>query len=198
MRQLIPALLCLTILAADRGFAEEAAPLPPAQVSALRPAISKEAEDQDPAVEHLLKAAEHLEAAGMNEEAEKLRHDARQRASHENLLSRKESELECLQEEVDRLRTLLGQATGIQIDVMAVEVDRSRLGLKGAEFDKLIGLSHASPGGQIQPPEASGIVEANPARLPLFRDLCERGILKVLAEPTLTTTSGRPANFFDG
>ncbi len=198
MRRLFPALICLAALAAASGFAEEAVPLPPAPVSTLRPAISQGNENQDPAVEHLLKAAEHLEAAGMNEEAAKLRHDARQRASHENVLSRKESELECLQEEVDRLRTMLGQATGIQIDVMAVEVDRNRLGLKGAEFDKLIGLAHAASGGHVQSAEASGIVEANPARLPLFRDLCERGILKVLAEPTLTTTSGRPANFFDG
>ena len=151
MRKVFFASLCLAGFTAGRGFAEDAVPLPPAGST-----NGKSGENQDPAVEHLLKAAEHLEAAGLHDDAARLRHDAKQRASHENLLSRKESELECLQEEVDRLRTLLGQATGIQIDVMAVEVDRKKLGLKTAEFDKLVGLVHPSHGGLARSPSTSG------------------------------------------
>jgi hypothetical protein len=198
MRRLFIAALFLTCLATGQAFAEESVPLPPASLASSESATDLSDEKQDPAIEHLLKAAEHLEAAGLHDDAVKLRHDARQRASHDNLLSRKESELECLQEEVDRLRELLGQTTAIQIDITAVEVDRRKLGLKAAEFDKLVGLFRTSPGRQVRTAEAAGIVEANPARLPLFRELCERGILKVLTEPTLTTTSGRPANFSDG
>jgi hypothetical protein len=198
MRRLFIASLCLAGLAAVSGLAEEDDPLPPAPVVASGSPIARSAETQDPAVEHLLKAAEHLEAAGLNDDAARLRHDAERRVSQENLLSRKESELECLQEEVDRLRALLGQATNIQIDVVAVEVDRRKLGLKAVEFDKLIGLIHAPSGGESRLHGSSALVEANPVRLPLLKDLCERGILKVLAEPSLTTTSGRPANFSDG
>ncbi len=198
MRRFFLASICLAGLAVGSGLAEEEVPLPPAPVVASGSPIGKSAENQDPAVDHLLKAAEHLEAAGLHDEAARLRHDAERRVSQENLLSRKESELECLQEEVDRLRAVLGQATAIQIDVVAVEVDRRKLGLKAAEFDKLIGLAQASPGGEAHAHESSAVMEANPVRLPLLKDLCERGILKVLAEPSLTTTSGRPANFSDG
>jgi hypothetical protein len=167
---------------------------------AVTPTVPKpEAGDADTdkperAVDHLLKAADHLEAAGLAEEAAKLRLDAKHRAVFENVLSRKESELECLQEEVDRLRALTGQMPTILVEIVALEVDRKKLGLKAQEFDRMIGLVHAPQAGN----EAAGVVEANPARLPLFRELRERGIVKVLAEPTLTTTSGRPSNFLDG
>jgi type II secretory pathway component HofQ len=43
-----------------------------------------------------------------------------------------------------------------------------------------------------------GIVEANPARLPLFKELVEEGIVNVLARPTLMTTTGRPASLHIG
>jgi pilus assembly protein CpaC len=41
--------------------------------------------------------------------------------------------------------------------------------------------------------ETFGIVEVNPARLPLFKELVEDGIVNVLARPTLMTSAGRPA-----
>src|SRR5262249_16360181 len=46
--------------------------------------------------------------------------------------------------------------------------------------------------------EMASVVEANPARLPLFKELAEKGAITVLAEPNLTTTSRRPARFLDG
>lgn len=198
MHRIFFASICLMALAANPGFTEETAPLALPPTAAPRSSISLNAESHDQAVGHLLKAADHLEAAGLDEEASKLRHEARRRALHENVLSRKESELECLQEEVDRLRALMGQTAAVQIEIVAIEVDRKKLGLRAAEFDKMIGSTPASAAAPARPPETSGIVEANPALLPLFKELRERGILKVLAQPTLITTSGRPANFHDG
>jgi hypothetical protein len=193
-RVLLSAVCFVAPLFAAAARAGEPGPLP-VTPAVPRPAASDAGGDKpDRTVDHLLKAAEHLEAAGLDEEAAKLRLDARHRAVFENALSRKESELECLQEEVDRLRALTGQMPTILVEIVALEVDRRKLGLKAAEFDRMIGLVQSPLPGN----EASGVVEANPARLPLFRELRERGIVKVLAEPNLTTTSGRPANFVDG
>jgi pilus assembly protein CpaC len=44
----------------------------------------------------------------------------------------------------------------------------------------------------------SGIVEANPWRLPLFRELRERGAIDVLAHPTVQTATHRPASVLVG
>src|SRR5262249_23640068 len=42
------------------------------------------------------------------------------------------------------------------------------------------------------------VVEANPMEHPLFRELRQAGLIKVLAEPTLGTASGRPASMLSG
>ncbi|HEY3963161.1 MAG TPA: hypothetical protein VGM05_01305 [Planctomycetaceae bacterium] len=205
--------VCLALVAASIVRSEEPrlipAPVPTAQPLGRDSATEK----PDLSVDHLLKAAEHLEAAGLADEATKLRSIARQRAIHDSDLSRKEAELECLQEEVDRLRALTGQAPGVVIEFVALEVQRGKLGMKAQEFDKMIGLGPISPAVSGADDEDSGdarsvvvksqsqslaVVEANPARLPLFKELREKGVIRVLAEPTLVTTSKRPASFLDG
>jgi hypothetical protein len=203
-------LFCLALLGANRGFAEEAnlpgAPRP-APVRALTSGSSGDTSDKSPdkTIDHLLKAADHLDAAGLSEQAARLRNDARRRALREDLLGRKESELECLQEEVDRLRALTGQASGVRIEIVAVDVDPKGLGLKARDFEKMIGLTSSraleSSGfdrANQKRSETFGIVEANPARLPLFKELVEEGIVNILARPTLMTTSGRPASMHIG
>ena len=205
-------LFCLALLVANRGFAEEAN-LPPAPRPVPTPALTSgsggDALDKSPdkTVDHLLKAADHLDAAGLSEQAARLRNDARRRALRDDLLGRKESELECLQEEVDRLRALTGQAPGVCIEIVAIDVDAKGLGLKARDFEKMIGLSagRALDSSGIYPGSSKraetltfGIVEASPARLPLFKELVEEGIVNVLARPTLMTTTGRPASLHIG
>jgi hypothetical protein len=209
-------LFCLAVLVANHGFAEEAnlpgAPRP-APVRALTSGSSGDITDKSPdkTIDHLLKAADHLDAAGLSEQADRLRNDARRRALREDLLGRKESELECLQEEVDRLRALTRQASGVRIEIVAVDVDPKGLGLKARDFEKMIGLSSSRTlDSSLQPPGIHpatrkraetltfGIVEADPSRLPLFKELVEEGFVNVLARPTLMTTSGRPASMHIG
>ncbi len=207
-------LFCLALLVANRGFAEEAnlpgAPRP-APVRALTSESSGDTSEKSPdkTIDHLLKAADHLDAAGLAEQAAKLRNDARRRALREDVLGRKESELECLQEEVDRLRALTGHVSTILVRIVAVEVDRQMLGLKAGEFDKMVGRAQrdssritANTGNRTgynpATAEQSGITEINPARLPLFREFLEKGAIRVLAEPNLTTIPGRVAEFMDG
>ncbi|MBI3866484.1 MAG: hypothetical protein HY290_31775 [Planctomycetia bacterium] len=210
MRGILAIAACLSFVAISILLADEPRPLP-APYAAARP-IRSEATPEKPdlSVEHLLKAAEHLEAAGLADEASKLRSIARQRAIHDSDLSRKEAELECLQEEVDRLRVLTGQAPGVVIEIVALEVHRDRLGLKAEEFDRMIGLGqilprHTESGAtgnsghaQANPAQGTALLEANPAKLPLFKKMREEGTIRVLAEPTLVTTSRRPSSFLDG
>lgn len=212
MRGMLAALFSLFVLAASVSIADESRPIPaPRPIDQPVRSDASATEKPDLSVEHLLKAAEHLEAAGLADEATKLRSIARQRAIHDSDLSRKEAELECLQEEVDRLRALTGQVPGVVIEFIALEVQRGKLGMKAQEFDKLVGLGPMSPAIAISDEEGadqsaddrsrsqtSAVVEANPARLPLFKELREKGIIRVLAEPTLITTSRRPASFLDG
>src|SRR5436190_7595898 len=101
---------CLTALLFAAGIAAgESQPGVQAESPSSRALAGSNRDQLDQVVEHLLKAAEHLEAAGFLEESAKFRDDARRRAVRDHILSRKEAELECLQREVDRLRDLTGQ-----------------------------------------------------------------------------------------
>jgi Flp pilus assembly secretin CpaC len=212
MRPVFAAHIGLIALTAVAVSAAEPEPAPPAPAAAPRVPLALPVDRPDQTVDHLLKAAEHLEAAGLADEAARIRNDARRRQVHETLLSQKEAELECLQEEVDRLRAETGQSATVLIRVVAVEVNRRKLGLKAREFDKLVGFAPGASasaegangrgdveqGVEAKSLEIASVVEANPARLPLFKELAEKGAITVLAEPNLTTTSRRPARFLDG
>lgn len=213
MRGLLLTLALLSLIIVSLSVADEPLPIPAPRPVDQAVRSDSSADRGDLSIEHLLKAAEHLEAAGLADEATKLRSIARQRAIHDSDLSRKEAELECLQEEVDRLRALTGQAPGVVLEFVALEVHRGKLGMKAREFDKMIGLEPILPAAasadsedlhESQPADerhrsrTAGVVEANPARLPLFKELREKGIVRVLAEPTLITTSRRPASFLNG
>jgi len=206
MRNLLLVSMGLTTLLLSGGIADQ----PKTSVPASSPTVVPAGANQvDRVVAHLLRAADHLEAAGLYADAGRVRREAGQRAMPEDILNHKEAELACLQQEVDRLRELAGQASGVIVDVMVVEVNRSKLGLKTGEFDKLVGFSPC-PAGQdplesreplpIQPrPEGeAGIVDANPAILPLFRELQERGALDIVAHQTLLVWSGRSGSISTG
>ncbi len=181
MRRIFFASICLTALAFDTGFAQ----ITKTAERGEFPRISINPIDDEPGVRSPAKAPQ----------------------SPETLLSRKEAELECLQDEVDRLRAATEQTGTMLIRATVVEVHRNKLGLKARDFDKMTGFVQESPGPAFQSAssssetEANGqkrLVEANPARLPLFRELAERGAIRVLAEPNLKATSGRLSRFSDG
>ena len=214
MCKLFLASICLAALFFAHGITGAPKPSGQAESTPSHSSSGSNRDKVDQVVDHLLKAAEHLEAAGLVEESAKLRDDARQRAVRDNILSRKEAELECLQEEVDRLRELTGHVPVVVIEIMAVEVDRAKLGLKARDFDKMVGFSPAEsavvsaattsaltksdPALSKKSSGSSGIVEANPWRLPLFRELREKGAIDVLAHPTMQTATHRPASVLVG
>jgi hypothetical protein len=208
MCKLFPVSICMTAVFLASGRAEEPKPIPSEAPPVLRSPGDADTDELDQTVSHLFKAAEHLEAAGLAEEAARLRLDARRRAFGENVLSRKEAELECLQEEVDRLRALTGQIPTVAIEIVAIEVDRAKLGLRFREFDRMLGVAHtgsavisASATSNVAAHRSGGvssIVEASPVQLPLFRELREKGAIEVLAHPTVQTVTRRPASISVG
>lgn len=206
MRKLALASIGLMALTLSSGNADQPKPIAPSATTGI---ATTGTHPVDRAVAHLLRAAEHLEAAGLTADASRLREEAGQRTLPEDNLSRKEAELECLQQEVDRLREQTGQIPGVIVDVMVVRVDRTRLGLKAPEFDKLLGFSPVAAAQdpaevglpvpeKLRSGEAGGVVDANPAILPLFRDLLERRALSIETHQSLLVRSRRPGSISSG
>jgi hypothetical protein len=172
----------------------------------VKPTSSREAAETElvlnQSIDHLLRVADHLERAGHSDEAARVRAEARNLALKDNVLARKEAELECLQEEVNRLRNLAGTTQTIQVRLIAMEVTRSRLGKHAAEFDRLLGFEQA-PQKSAEPehqPAPVTLLSASRIRTdsPLFEELKSRKAITILAEPTIITTNGRPASFASG
>lgn len=162
-------------------------------------------------LEHLLKAAAHLQAAGLTDEAAALMQQVRARVISDDVIARKETELQCLQNEIDQLRTLTGQSQSIIVSLAAVEVHRGKLGGLGGELDRLLGSKRGAtkgPAAESALMPASGllpddrnptsILEENPLRNRLFQQLKAEGMLSVLAEPTVLCSDSRPTSFLQG
>ena len=142
---------------------------------------------------HLLKAADHLEAAGMREEAGDIRRLAEKEKS--TVLAR----IDALQAEVERLRRLVGEPQ-VLVHVKMVELSRTKLRKLGFDFstpghDSCEPRSGSLAGSQ---PFEFGIVDDGDPVLGIFEALRQDKLLRVLAEPTLVTVSGRPAYFHVG
>ncbi|OHB80751.1 MAG: hypothetical protein A2V98_26675 [Planctomycetes bacterium RBG_16_64_12] len=182
-------LTCLAVACCQMAFAQEPVPVPVAEPArhCLPAAPPSSAGDR---LGHLLKAAEHLEAAGMMEEAVRLRGQIEE--EKQALAAR----IEALQAEVDRLRGLVGGAQQVLVQVQMVEVCRSKLRELGFDFSQ-VGTDHSTPGACGRPaagqPFEFGVVDDGDAALGVIEALRQDKLLRVLAEPTLVTLSGRPA-----
>src|SRR5262245_28203909 len=87
----------------------------------------------DSKVEHLLKAAHHLELAGLDKQAR----DIRQQANRllDVLLKEKTAQLKRLHAEVQALRSISGKAEQVMIHVKIVEVPHTNLRKLGLDFE---------------------------------------------------------------
>jgi hypothetical protein len=112
------------------------------------------------------------------------------------LLRQKLAELNCLQGEIDALRAATGTPQQVLVKIKVLEVWRTKLRKMGADFsgkpaneqvDAL--LSYSGKPGDTQFLGRSETVDE------LVNWLRQNNIAKVLAEPTIVTTSGRPASF---
>lgn len=182
-------------------------------IATVKPSSSRENPESErrsgPSFEYLLRVADQLERDGNTEEAARVRVEARELILKENVLARKEAELECLHDELERLRALTGDSPSVMVRLIAIRIDRSRLGDRAAEFDKLLGIESsptkdgANDGVELADGKVQGAAVLRAASAirtdsPLFEELKSRKAISILAEPTLITTNHRPASFTSG
>jgi pilus assembly protein CpaC len=173
-------------------------------------------------VAQLLKAAEHLEATGHADEARRLRELAGQqkRSQAEAILERRLAERDALNKEISRLRQATGRHQHVAIHATLAELSLTKAREAGVKFDgidrELLAvkgiagllaegcLKTRKEGKQTPAPEVAresgdtlsfGVVEDVDLLEKIITTLERKGALKKLANPTITTVSGRPASF---
>jgi Flp pilus assembly secretin CpaC len=143
-------------------------------------------------VEHLHRAAEHLEAAGAEEMAREVREeaDALLQASVEQLNQKREQVARLLRE-IAELEGVTGSNQQIMLRCQVLDVD--------AETLRQLGLSFVALQKRFTSVDASNVFPRGAAQMEGFIEaLAREGLVKVLAEPVLITTNGRPANLHSG
>jgi hypothetical protein len=190
MRPLMPALFIA--LVSQLALAEEPSRshylLPMAPFSDSKSTVSLEQLD------HLRAAAKHLIQAGMKQEAEKLGEKiaAIEHNQAVSLLAMKEKELDLLQAEIEQLRKVVRPRTMISLSFHVVDVSPAKL--KSAslgDFEVLFPTTDGKNGGFAVLKDPSQVEDA-------IDRLRKRGLIKVLAAPTMATTSGQTLSFNAG
>jgi Flp pilus assembly secretin CpaC len=100
----------------------------------------------------------------------------------EDLLQRKLAELAALQDEVRDLRRTAGRPAEIVLQVQVVELSRTKM------RDLGIDINAASPTKAADRKAVAGLMAM----------LKREGAVKILSEPSLLVSDGRPAHFFNG
>lgn len=126
-------------------------------------------ETQSDKIEHLRRAAKHLKAAGKTVLAGQV--------TKELLVEEKLAQIRKLQVELDQLRGASETERQVTLHVKVMELQLTKMRELGFEF---------------QIPDTLGIFEGS------LSTLKANDLIKVLAEPTLVTVSGRPAAFQSG
>jgi len=202
-----------TDLLLELGLSDAAA----AQIKQAAPRMGDGASDE---VDHSEQAADHLEAAGLNNEAQRLRSQATL-LRNQRQLKEKLQALHELQHEIRELYRLTGVVQQIQVDVKLIEFDLEKLetdGGKLCEFNveapkcNTCKSDACSTGADSDQAASACKTECGTCKQPapekLFDEhgqftatgqrLRKAGVLKVIAEPSLITTPGRPANLLTG
>ncbi|HVW38132.1 MAG TPA: hypothetical protein VHB99_12530 [Pirellulales bacterium] len=182
---------------------EDRSQSPPYLDGDQRRALLEMARSQDAEqIPTLLKAAHYLDVAGLQEEAAKVRAlAARRRAEWQTLFDEKSAELKKLQADVEALRKALGDGQQVQIDVRILVVSRTKLRQLGFDWanvtgssaenrDRCLGVQHQGDRG-----DAPRVIDAGSPFFRVLELLGSRHVAKVIAEPSVTTGSGRPAFF---
>jgi Flp pilus assembly secretin CpaC len=105
------------------------------------------------------------------------------KTAQDELLQRKLAELAVLQDEIRDLRHTTGRQTEIVLDVQVIEVSRTKMRDLGGEFEHALQTTEGA--------DSKKVAE-------LVWLLKQKNALKVLTEPALLVSDGRPAHFFNG
>lgn len=145
-------------------------------------------------LQQLLRTADELQRAGRQQEAAAVR----QQAAWERQALR--NHMESLQAEVGRLRQLIGQRPQVLVHIRVFEVSLTKLKKIKFDMSKLAGNSPAAPNDASKNPQAGTYAVFNNSREAeqVFESLRKDNLAKVIAEPSLVTTSGQTASFNSG
>lgn len=178
---------CLRSSADPSCAAAVPSPCPPRPLPLARPSLPLAAR-----VEHLLQAALHLEAAGEAQRAAEVRKLAA-------------SEGQCTpgctawNESVASALSSPPGAQQVLVKLKVCELSRSRMKELGLEFPAGSGANAAATPVAAAPAGRSPwLVERKNVVLEMLDRFQEKGLLRVLAEPTIVTVSGRPTSFHSG
>jgi thiol-disulfide isomerase/thioredoxin len=149
--------------------------------------------------DHLMQAAQHLEAAGLKEQAAEVRRKAKQEELRP-LLAEKLQQLAALKAEIRRLREAAGPDQQVKLEVQLLEVPAGELPrlTRSMARSGLVRFSHRRSQSAEKQACTVGLMSAKADREALLKLLSGEKDLRVIACPTLVTTSGRTATFSSG
>jgi hypothetical protein len=196
MRTIVLALVSAIAISSHNALAVDPPAQPPTPVVPPAPSAPPSAALSKDHIDHLKTAAEHLAKAGRKDEADKLLEQiaAFESGQAEALLAKKEKELDALRVEVDQLRKLTRRVPQIVLSFQVFEASRTRLEAAKIPQTQLL---FPKGGDKFQPAVVHTVANAAAAR-ECIEALRKKELLKVLAEPTLVTISGRQALFHSG
>ena len=154
-------------------------------------------------IDHLHKAAEHLQAAGLIEEAELVRTRAQleQQTWRRKLLAQKISQLHQLENEIKQLKSTLDPGAQVLLHVKILEVSLDKLhehGARAADLQEFMQAAMACQHSSEDDAPASCVLGDNSALLAYLDTLSQHGAAKMLAEPSLITLNGQRASIAIG
>lgn len=143
-------------------------------------------------LDHLVRAAAHLEQAGLADRSAEIRNlvDEHDVAVRQQLLDRKLEELAELEAEIDQLRQSIRPSPQVLIRLQLLRFHSARLetlGLPLVSFRQLIDSSAGVP-----------VVDESGKLQAFLQTLREQAAVQVLAEPAIVTRAGRPAIYVSG
>jgi hypothetical protein len=160
---------------------------------------------QSTKIEHLLKAAQHLEAAGLKEDAEKIR---RQVDQEKTAVA---GQIEALQAEIERLRALTETSQAVVLKVRVFQFSRTKLRELGLRFSEgtyhtqrstVDALSEYTQQGVVAAPNrfdsAATVLDPKDRFFSALELLGKRDLVKKLSDPTMVTASNQKASFHSG
>ncbi len=159
---------------------------------------------------HVSAAIEHLKAAGLEELAEEMARRA-DRALLPQLLAKKRSELEALQEKISKLEgeiqalqeTVGGGEKQVMVELKLLSVSRQQLRKLGLDVNESsFGRFLFNASGITKPARQQSILAGRVDQSVVFNTMLDalkqKGVVKVVAEPTLVTLAGREGSYFSG
>lgn len=174
-----------SIASAGSIAASQQPPTPVLPVT-VSPTAASPAELRGEKIEHLLKAAEHLQLAGLHEEARKICG----RAAQEKAAVA--ADITALQAEIERLRSITQHTPQVLLKLRILELPLTKIQKLGFDFSRVlsghvqVGLNNLC------------VLASNDPFFGVLEALRADGLAKVLAEPTLVTVSNRPASYQSG